>query len=87
MQIGKKDLEDIINQLESIKDTLRNNNFEHGDLSSSNILIEADTNKVKLFDPSGITPEERHQLVDYVNDETRLTNILKELKKLLNSKW
>ena len=87
MQIGKKDLEDIINQLEIIKDDLRNNNFEHGDLNSSNILIEADTNKVKLFDPSGMTPEERRQLVDYVYDETRLTNIIKELKKLLNSKW
>ena len=84
--LDKKGIENIINQLFIIKTKLQNANFEHGDVSPGNILIDARTIKAKLIDPSGLTLEDRRHMESYVPDKTKFEDLLHSLV-LLNSQW
>ena len=84
--LDKKGIENIIKQLFSIKTKLQNANFEHGDVSPGNILIDARTIKAKLIDPSGLTLEDRHHMESYVPDKTKFEDLLHFLVQL-NSQW
>ena len=84
--LDKEDIENIIKQLRIIKAKLQNSNFEHGDVSPGNILIDAQTVRAKLIDPSGLTLEDRRHMESYVPDKTKFEDLLHSLV-LLNSQW
>ena len=83
----KTQLANIRLQIQTIRDKLAETDFEHGDISASNLLIEKQTGKVKLIDPSGVRKESRTAIEENDSDETRFADLLDRLDEILYSKW
>ena len=87
---SKARLADIKNQIHIIKNKLKQANFEHGDVGPQNIFIESETNKVKLFDASGMKPGETklkyNEDEDDEDDETNLNTLINDLDIILRSR-
>jgi len=87
---SKARLADIKKQIHLIKNKLKQANFEHGDVGPHNIFIERKTNKVKLFDASGMKPGETklkyNEDEDDEDDETQFNNIINNLDNILRSR-
>ena len=87
---SKARLDGIKNQIHFIKNKLKQANFEHGDVGPHNIFIERKTNKVKLFDASGMKPGETklkyNEDEDDEDDETNFNNIINDLDNILRSR-
>jgi len=84
---SKARLADIKKQIHLIKNKLKQANFEHGDVGPHNIFIESKTNKVKLFDASGMNPgEKKYEYNEDEDDETQFNNIINDLDNILRSR-